>query len=87
MKNKKPEWVIDKERGEKKLEKYTEEDEKTDVARRTRLLFYLLILLTIVFSVVIVPLREDIGMAFPFLKSYLDFLVPVYEYIKVPLKL
>ena len=71
----------------KKLEEYSEEDEKANVARRTRLLFYLLILLTIVFSVIIVPLREDVGMAFPFLKGYLDFLVPVYEYIKVPLKL
>ena len=50
----------------KKLEEYSEEDEKANVARRTRLLFYLLILLTIVFSVIIVPLREDVGMAFPF---------------------
>ena len=69
----------------KKLTAYSEEDEKVDVARRTRLLFYLLILLTLVFSVFIVPMREDIGMAFPFMKSYLDFLVPVYEYIRVPL--
>ena len=69
----------------KKVAAYQEEDEKVDVARRTRLLFYLLILLTLVFSVFIVPMREDIGMAFPFMKSYLDFLVPVYEYIRVPL--
>ena len=69
----------------KKEAAYSEEDEKVNVARRTRLLFYLLILLTIVFSVFIVPMREDIGMAFPFMKSYLDFLVPVYDFIKVPL--
>jgi len=71
---------------EKKKEiAYSEEDEKVNVARRTRLLFYLLILLSIVFSIFIVPMREDIGMAFPFMKSYLDFLVPVYDFIKVPL--
>ena len=69
----------------KKESAYSEEDKKVDVGRRTRLLFYLLILLTLVFSVFIVPMREDIGMAFPFMKSYLDFLVPVYEYIRVPL--
>ena len=69
----------------KKETSYSEENQKVDVARRTRLLFYLLILLTLVFSVFIVPMREDIGMAFPFMKSYLDFLVPVYDYIKVPL--
>ena len=70
----------------KKEAAYSEEDENANVARRTRLLFYLLILLTIVFSVFIVPMREDIGMAFPFMKSYLDFLVPVYEFIKIPLR-
>ena len=69
----------------KKEAAYSEEDEATDVARRTRLLFYLLILLTIVFSVFIVPMRDDIAMAFPFMKGYLDFLVPVYDYIKGPL--
>ena len=67
-------------------EKYEEKSE-VDVGRRTRLLFYLLILLSIVFSVSIVPMREDISAAFPFMKSYLEFLVPVYEHIKVPLKL
>ena len=69
----------------KKEAAYSEEDEVTDVARRTRLLFYLLILLTIVFSVFIVPMRDDIAMAFPFMKGYLDFLVPIYDYIKGPL--
>ena len=67
-------------------DKYEEKSE-VDVGRRTRLLFYLLILLSIVFSVTIVPMREDISAAFPFMKSYLEFLVPVYEHIKVPLKL
>ncbi|MDC0416287.1 zinc-ribbon domain-containing protein [Candidatus Pelagibacter sp.] len=61
------------------------EKNKTDVARRTRLLFYLLILLFIVFSVLIVPLREEVGMAFPFMEKYLEFLIPMYDYIKGPL--
>ena len=62
-----------------------EEKNKIDVARRTRLLFYLLILLFIVFSVLIVPLREEVGMAFPFMEKYLEFLIPMYDYIKGPL--
>ena len=70
-----------------KNEQITEEEEKSNQARRTRLLFYLLILLSIVFSVTIVPIRDDIAMAFPFMKGYLDFLVPVYDYIKGPLNL
>ena len=61
------------------------EKNKIDVARRTRLLFYLLILLFIVFSVLIVPLREEVGMAFPFMEKYLEFLKPMYDYIKGPL--
>ena len=71
----------------KRKELSAEQNKKNDVARRTRLLFYLLILLSIVFSVVIVPIREDVTMAFPFLKGYLEFLVPVYDYIKGPLGL
>ena len=71
----------------KKSEEITEEEQKANVARRTRLLFYLLILLTLVFSVLIVPLREDVTMAFPFLKSYFEFLIPVYENIRTPLGL
>jgi len=63
-------------------EKY-EENNEVDVARRTRLLCYLLILLVIVFSILIVPLREDVSLAFPFLKGYLDFLVPIYEHVKI----
>ena len=71
----------------KDKENLTDDEKKSNIARRTRLLFYLLILLTIVFSVVIVPIRQDIVLAFPFLESYLDFLVPVYDYIKGPLGL
>ena len=65
-------------------EKYEEKSE-VDVGRRTRLLFYLLILLSIVFSVTIVPMREDIVAVLPFMKNYFEFLVPVYEHIKKPL--
>lgn len=68
-----------------KQQQSEEEKNKIDVARRTRLLFYLLILLFIVFSVLIVPLREEVGMAFPFMEKYLEFLKPMYDYIKGPL--
>ena len=71
----------------KELEQISDEDLEINQARRTRLLFYLLILLMIVFSIVIVPLKEDVAMAFPFMESYLDFLSPIYEYIRVPLGL
>ena len=67
-------------------EKYEEKSE-VDVARRTRLLFYLLILLTIVFTITLVPMREDISAALPFMKGYLDFLVPVYEHVKTSLNI
>lgn len=68
-----------------KQQQSEKEKNKIDVARRTRLLFYLLILLFIVFSVLIVPLREEVGMAFPFMEKYLEFLKPMYDYIKGPL--
>lgn len=68
-----------------KQQQSEKEKNKIDVARRTRLLFYLLILLFIVFSVLIVPLREEVGMAFPFMEKYLEFLIPMYDYIKGPL--
>ena len=67
-------------------EKYDEKQENNS-GRRTRLLFYLLILLTLVFMVFLVPIRDDISLVLPFMKDFLDFLIPVYEYIKVPLKL
>ena len=71
----------------KELEQISDDEQEINQARRTRLLFYLLILLMIVFSIVIVPLKEDVAMAFPFMESYLDFLSPIYEYIRVPLGL
>ena len=55
--------------------------------RRTRLLFYLLLLLCLVFTVLMVPLREEVGMAFPFLETYLEAIKPIYDYIRVPLGL
>ena len=69
---------------QKKLE---DEKKKSDDARRTRLLFYLLILLLIVFAVVLVPFRDKVGMAFPFMETYLEYLIPMYDYIKGPLGL
>ena len=69
---------------QKKLE---DEKKKSDNARRTRLLFYLLILLLIVFAVVLVPFRDKVGMAFPFMETYLEYLIPMYDYIKGPLGL
>ena len=69
---------------QKKLE---DEKKKSDDARRTRLLFYLLILLLIVLAVVLVPFRDKVGMAFPFMETYLEYLIPMYDYIKGPLGL
>ena len=69
---------------QKKLE---DEKKKSDNARRTRLLFYLLILLLIVLAVVLVPFRDKVGMAFPFMETYLEYLIPMYDYIKGPLGL
>ena len=61
-------------------EKY-EEKQENNTGRRTRLLFYLLILLTLVFMIFLVPIREDVTIIFPFMKDFLDFLVPMYDYI------
>ena len=61
--------------------------EKSNDARRIRLLAYLLLLLLIVLSVVLVPYRDHVGMAFPFMESYLEFLKPMHDYIKGPLGL
>ena len=63
------------------------QQKNSDNARRTRFLFYLLILLLIVFAVVLVPFRDKVGMAFPFMETYLEYLVPMYDYIKGPLGL
>ena len=75
---------LEKEQKQKQLEK---EKKNSDDARRTRFLFYLLVLLLIVFSIILVPFRDKIGMAFPFMESYLELLIPMYDYIKVPLGL
>ena len=74
---------------QKSLEKEQQEqsEQKINDGRRARLLTYLLLLLLIVFSILIVPFRDQIGMAFPFMESYLEFLIPMYEYIKGPLGL
>ena len=62
-------------------------EQKLNKGRRARLLAYLLLLLLIVFSILIVPFRDQVGMAFPFMESYLEFLIPMYDYIKGPLAL
>ena len=67
-------------------EKYEENNEK-NIGRRTRLLFYLLILLSLVFSVMIVPMKNEIVTVLPFMEAYLDFLFPVYENVKNKLEL
>ena len=61
-------------------EKY-EEKQESNSGRRTRLLFYLLVLLSLVFMIFLVPIREDVSLVFPFMKDFLDFLVPMYNYI------
>lgn len=65
----------------------SEEKLKTDVARRTRLLFYLLVVLSAAASVFLVPIKEDVLMAFSFLEGYINFITPIYEYIEEPLML
>ena len=60
-------------------EKY-EEKKENNSGRRTRLLFYLLILLVLVFMIFLVPIREDVSTIFPFMKDFLDFLLPMYNY-------
>ena len=73
----------------KSLEKEQREQSEQNIndGTRARLLSYLLLLLLIVFSILIVPFRDQVGMAFPFMESYLEFLIPMYEYIKGPLGL
>ena len=74
---------------QKSLEKEQQKqsEQKINDGTRARLLTYLLLLLLIVFSILIVPFRDQVGMAFPFMESYLEFLIPMYEYIKGPLGL
>ncbi|WP_440651005.1 hypothetical protein [Candidatus Pelagibacter sp. HIMB1495] len=68
-------------------EQQQQDQQKPNDGRRARLLFYLLILLLIVFSILIVPFRDQVGMAFPFMEDYLEFLKPMYDYIREPLGL
>ncbi|WP_440613841.1 hypothetical protein [Candidatus Pelagibacter sp. HIMB1748] len=72
---------------EKKQQQQEQTEQKLNKGRRARLLTYLLLLLLIVFSILIVPFRDQVGMAFPFMESYLEFLIPMYDYIKGPLAL
>ena len=71
----------------KEQQQQEQSEQKLNEGRRARLLSYLLLLLLIVFSILIVPFRDQVGMAFPFIESYLEFLIPMYEYIKGPLGL
>ena len=66
----------------KKAEEISEEEQQANQARRTRLLFYLLIVLSIVGSVFMVPIKSDLVLMFPFLEGYINFLIPVFEYIR-----
>ena len=72
---------------EKEQQEQEQSEQKLNEGRRARLLTYLLLLLLIVFSVLIVPFRDQVGMAFPIMESYLEFLIPMYDYIKGPLGL
>ena len=72
---------------EKEQQEQEQSEQKLNEGRRARLLTYLLLLLLIVFSVLIVPFRDQVGMAFPFMERYLEFLIPMYDYIKGPLGL
>ena len=72
---------------EKEQQLQEQSERQLNKGRRARLLTYLLLLLLIVFSVLIVPFRDQVGMAFPIMESYLEFLIPMYDYIKGPLGL
>ena len=72
---------------EKEQQLQEQSERQLNKGRRARLLTYLLLLLLIVFSVLIVPFRDQVGMAFPFMERYLEFLIPMYDYIKGPLGL
>ena len=66
----------------KKAEEISEEEQQANQSRRTRLLFYLLIVLSIVGSIFMVPIKSDLVLMFPFLEGYINFLIPVFEYIR-----
>ena len=65
----------------KALEKKKIRDSQTtnDTSRRTRLLFYLLIVLSIASSVMLVPIKKEVISFFPFLEIYISIFEPMYH--------
>ena len=62
----------------KALEKKKIRENENDTSRRTRLLFYLLIVLSIASSVMLVPIKREIISFFPFLEVYISIFEPMY---------
>ena len=62
----------------KALEKKRNSENKNDTSRRTRLLFYLLIVLSIASSVMLVPIKREVISFFPFLEVYISIFEPIY---------
>ena len=62
----------------KALEKKRISENKNDTSRRTRLLFYLLIVLSIASSVMLVPIKREVVSFFPFLEVYISIFEPMY---------
>lgn len=62
----------------KALEKKRISENKNDTSRRTRLLFYLLIALSIASSVMLVPIKREVISFFPFLEVYISIFEPIY---------
>ena len=62
----------------KALEKKRISENKNDTSRRTRLLFYLLIVLSIASSVMLVPIKREVISFFPFLEVYISIFEPMY---------
>ena len=62
----------------KALEKKRISENENDTSRRTRLLFYLLIVLSIASSVMLVPIKREVISFFPFLEVYISIFEPIY---------
>ena len=62
----------------KALEKKRISENENDTSRRTRLLFYLLIVLSIASSVMLVPIKREVISFFPFLEVYISIFEPMY---------
>ena len=63
----------------KALERKSIKNKQTnDTSRRTRLLFYLLIVLSIASSVMLVPIKKEVISFFPFLEIYISMFEPMY---------